>query len=184
MRKRMVACPTLALAACVFLSACAVKPVKPLATVPKVEIARYMGKWNEVARLPMFFQRGCTKSTAEYRLQPDGSVSVTNRCLKNGKLKEVRGTATAVDATNAVLEVRFDEWFSIFIPRARQGNYFIIWLAPDYSAAAVGTPDRKCLWILAREASLPVPVFNEIVEHCRKLGFPIENLIVESAQPH
>ena len=82
----------------------------------------------------MFFQRGCTQSTAEYELKPDGTVSVTNRCLKNGEQKKVRGTATVLDApTNAVLEVQFDEWYSIFIPRARQGNYFIVWLAPDYS---------------------------------------------------
>lgn len=144
-----------------------------------------MGKWNEVARLPMFFQRGCTQSTAEYELKPDGTVSVTNRCLKNGQQKQVRGTATVLDApTNAVLEVQFDEWYSIFIPRARQGNYFIVWLAPDYSAAAVGTPSRKCLWILSRQPTLALDTYHRIVEHCRELGFPVENLIVEAAQAH
>lgn len=167
----------------VLFGACASHPMKPLATVPKVEVPRYMGKWNEVARLPMFFQRGCIQSTAEYAQKPDGTVSVTNRALKNGKPTQVRGTASVVDAqTNAVLEVRFNEWFSVFIPRARQGNYFIVWLAPDYSAAAVGTPDRKCLWILARQPALPVATYHAIIEHCRTLGFPVENLIVEAAQ--
>jgi apolipoprotein D and lipocalin family protein len=157
--------------------------MQPLATVPKVELPRYMGKWHEVARLPMFFQRGCVESTAEYAITDDGSVAVVNRALKNGKPKEVKGTATVVDArTNGVLEVRFDEWFSIFIPRARQGNYFIVWLAPDYSAAAVGTPDRKCLWILARTPGVPKTAYDRIVAHCRELGFPVENLIVEKAQ--
>ena len=47
-----------------------------------------MGKWHEVARLPMFFQRGCVQSTAEYALKDDGSVSVINRALKNGKPKQ------------------------------------------------------------------------------------------------
>ncbi|MCB1275029.1 lipocalin family protein [Prosthecobacter sp.] len=157
--------------------------MKPLATVPKVELPRYMGKWHEVARLPMFFQRGCVESTAEYAIKPDGAVSVINRALKDGKPKQVRGTATVVDArTNAVLEVRFNEWFSVFIPRAKQGNYFIVWLAEDYSAAAVGTPDRKCLWILARKTTLPKITYDKIVAHCRGLGFPVENLIVEKAQ--
>jgi apolipoprotein D and lipocalin family protein len=171
----------LGLAASALLTACASNPVKPLPTVPKVELPRYMGTWHEVARLPVFFQRGCTQSTAEYHLNADGTVAVTNRCLKNGKPKEVRGTARAVDETNAVLEVRFDTWFSLFIPRARQGNYFIIWLAPDYSAAAVGTPDRKCLWILARRPALPPATYRGVVEHCRRLGFPVDNLIVESS---
>lgn len=156
--------------------------MKPLATVPHVDVPRYMGQWHEVARLPMFFQRGCVQSTAEYKLNPDGTVSVTNRALKNGKPKQVRGTATVVDAkTNAVLEVRFNEWFSVFIPRARQGNYFIIWLAADYSAAAVGTPDRRCLWILARQPKLPAATHDNILAHCRGLGFAVENLIVGKA---
>lgn len=173
----------LLLAPTMFLGSCASRPVKPLATVPKVELPRYMGKWHEVARLPMFFQRGCVESTAEYAIKEDGAVSVSNRCLKNGKPKQVRGTATVVDArTNAVLEVRFNEWFSVFIPRAKQGNYFIVWLAEDYSSAAVGTPDRKCLWILARTTSLPKTTYDKIVAHCRGLGFPVESLIVEKAQ--
>lgn len=184
-RVRITVHQSICFAASVLLSACASNPMKPLATVQKVEVPRYMGKWNEVARLPMFFQRGCIKSTAEYGLKADGTVSVTNRCMKAGKPKQVQGTATVVDAkTNAVLEVRFNEWFSVFIPRARQGNYFIVWLAPDYSAAAVGTPDRKCLWILARQPALPAATYHQIVEHCRKLGFPVENLIVETAQGH
>ena len=159
--------------------------MQSLPTVPKVELSRYAGKWNEVGRLPFFFQRGCTNSTAEYTLKPDGSVSVINRCLKNGKPKQVQGTATVVDTkTNAVLEVQFNEWYSVFIPRARNGNYFVVWLAPDYSAAAVGTPSRKCLWILARQSKLPTATFHEIFEHCRKLGFPVEKLIVEKAQAH
>lgn len=153
---------------------------KPLPTVAKVSLPRYMGQWHEVARLPMFFQNGCVKSTAEYALKKDGEVSVLNSCLKNGKLKQVRGTATVVDkATNAVLEVRFNEWFSIFIPRARQGNYFMVWLAADYSTAAVGTPNRKCLWILHRKPKMPSKDYEAIVQHCAKLGFPVEKLIVE-----
>ena len=73
----------LLLATTVFFNSCASHPVKPLATVPKVELPRYMGKWHEVARLPMFFQRGCVESTAEYSIKDDGAVSVINRCLKN-----------------------------------------------------------------------------------------------------
>ena len=180
-------CPTrfaLLMIPALFFCSCASQPVKPLPTVSKVDLSRYAGKWHEVARLPMFFQRGCVRSTAEYSMKPDGSVLVVNSCQKNGKVKQVRGTAEVVDAkTNAVLEVRFNEWFSVFIPRAREGNYFIVWLAGDYSAAAVGTPDRKCLWILARDPKLPHNIYGEIRDHCRSVGFPVEKLIVDAAQP-
>lgn len=182
MSRLLPTCLVLVLPA-LLLSACASRPVKPLATVREVDIPRYMGKWHEVARLPMYFQNGCVSSTAEYAIQKDGTVSVVNRCLKDGQPKAVRGTATVVDAeSKAVFEVRFNEWFSAFIPRAKQGNYFIIWLEDDYSAAAVGLPSRNCLWILSRSPSLPKAKYERIVAHCRSQGFPVEKLIMEPGQ--
>ena len=82
-----------------------------------------------------------------------------------------------------MVEVRFNEWFPVFIPGAKEGNHFLVWLARDYAAATVGTPDRKCLWILARETKLSHNLYGEIPEYCRSLGFPVENLIVDAAQP-
>jgi lipocalin len=36
--------------------------------------------------------------------------------------------------------------------------------------------------VLARQPALPVSTYRKIVEHCRKLGFPVEKLIVEQVQ--
>lgn len=68
--------------------------------------------------------------------------------------------ALLIPQTNAVLRVRFNEWIPLFIPRAKEGNYFKVWLARDYSAAAVGTTDRKFLWILARETILSHNIYG------------------------
>ena len=177
----MFTCRRLSLGLVALLSGCATPQSRSIPTVRNVELPRYMGQWHEVARLPVFFQKGCTESTAHYALKPDGTVSVVNRCLKGGKPRRVRGTASVVDSrSNAVLEVRFEEWFSVFVPRAKTGNYFVLWLEPDYSAAAVGA--RNSLWILSRKPALPAATYNRIVEHCRFLGYPVEKLIVEPAQ--
>ena len=45
----------------------------------------------------MFFQRGCVRSTADYSIIADGSVLVVHSCQKNGKVKQVKGTAEVVD---------------------------------------------------------------------------------------
>ena len=56
-----------------------------MASVAAVDLARYVGKWYEIASFPMFFQRNCVgDTTAEYALAPDGEVSVTNRCRTAG----------------------------------------------------------------------------------------------------
>ena len=58
---------------------------KPVETVPRVDLPRYLGTWYEVARLPQFFQRHCLGDvTAQYSPREDGRIGVLNRC-RTGK---------------------------------------------------------------------------------------------------
>lgn len=53
-----------------------------LATVPSLDLNRYLGTWYEIARLPIHFEDAdCTDVSAHYTLEDDGSVRVQNRCL-------------------------------------------------------------------------------------------------------
>jgi apolipoprotein D and lipocalin family protein len=172
-----------AFAFCVILSACAgpaaLDPSRVPPTVARVELARYQGTWYEIARLPMWFQRNCLRSQATYGVLETGEVSVLNECdtAGNGKVS-ISGRARAVDAkTNARLEVRFDNWFSVFIPSQPQGNYWILYLDGDYRTVIVGTPDRKNLWIMARTPAIDEARYTELVGIARGLGFETEKLI-------
>ena len=84
-------------AAAFLLLACATGQAPPLAVVPQVDLARYMGTWYEIASYPTWFQRGCAASTAAYALNVDGTVDVLNQCRKDGELAAARGTAWAPD---------------------------------------------------------------------------------------
>jgi len=119
-----------------------------MSTVASVDLQRYVGRWYEVGSFPMFFQRNCLgDTTADYVLQPKGSVSVINRCRTEDGFIEAKGTATVVpDSGNARLKVSFFWPFS--------ADYWIIGLDPDYRWAVVGNPHRKTLWILARTPQL------------------------------
>ena len=74
--------PLLALCAALALGGCAHSvaddPLPPK-TAGQVDLKRYQGKWFELARLPMYFQRDCAQSEAHYNLRADGSVGVLNR---------------------------------------------------------------------------------------------------------
>ena len=139
----------------------------PLTVVDSVELQRYLGKWYEIASYPAWFQKGCTGSTAEYTLLPDGRIRVVNRCFKkqlDGPLKESKGKGEVVDTqTNAKLKV----WF--FWPF--KGDYWIIDLAPDYSWAVVGTPSRKYLWVLSRTPALDQKVLQDILSRLPAKGY-------------
>jgi apolipoprotein D and lipocalin family protein len=139
----------------------------PLKTVPQVDLNRYLGLWYEIASYPAWFQKGCSGSTAEYRLMPDGRIRVVNRCFKNsldGPLKESKGKAEVVDTTtNAKLKV----WF--FWPF--KGDYWIIDLDKDYRWAVVGMPSRKYLWILSRTPTMDDAIYQGILERLVEQGY-------------
>jgi apolipoprotein D and lipocalin family protein len=169
--------PALAALLC---AACTTPAPEPnLATVAHVDLARYQGTWHEIARLPMWFQRGCVRSAASYTLEPDGTVRVVNRCTtEDGTEKTAEGRAFVTDAaTNARLEVEFDSWFSRLFPGVARGDYWVIHLEPDYSVAVVGHPSREYLWILAREPVLPDDRYAALVAFAAGLGFPTDELV-------
>ena len=151
----------------------------PLPVEQNVDLSRYTGTWYEIARLPHFFQKGCFNSRAEYRLNEDGTLSVTNRCEREGKpAKRAEGVARVVDGdTNARLKVRFFNWFSNLFPWLTEGDYWIIHLDEDYEVAMVGAPDREYLWILARSPSIDPTRREQLVDKARELGFPVGELV-------
>lgn len=172
------------MAALVFmLTACAgVDSVAELPTATSVDLSRYVGKWYEIARLPMWAQRQCLRSTAEYTLLLTGEIGVRNACVtSDGKEKNIQGVAAIVDQTHhAKLNVVFDQWAAklvAFFSSSDEGNYWILRVDPDYRHAVVGTPDREYLWILARTPNLPESTYQELVAFSQRLGFTTENLI-------
>lgn len=148
-------------------------------TVPKVDLERYAGEWFEVARYPNRFQRDCVGDVAaKYALRPDGRIDVTNSCRKaDGTVKDARGVARVVDtATSAKLKVRFAPAFLSFLS-AVWGDYWVIGLAPDYSWAVVGSPDREYLWILSRTKTLSTAQYDAAIETVKANGFDPARLV-------
>jgi apolipoprotein D and lipocalin family protein len=144
-----------------------------LEVVPQVDLKKYLGKWYEIAHLPAKFQEGCDETTATYTLSEDGSISVLNECIKDGRAKQAKGKAKVVDKNSgAKLKVTF------FWPF--YGDYWIIKLGKDYDYSVVGTPSRKYLWILSRTPKMDDKLYSQLLEFGKSKGFNINNLIITS----
>ncbi|MFK8330614.1 lipocalin family protein [Pseudomonas sp. BJa5] len=171
----------LALCAGLILGGCAnsgTGPVPPK-TVEKVDLKRYQGKWFELARLPMYFQRDCAQSEAHYNVKPDGSLGVLNRCLtREGEWQEVSGSATPqVPGKTDKLWVEFDTWFSKVLPGGIKGDYWVLYIGDGYQTALVGNPDRKYLWILSRKPTIPALERESLLAKARQQGYDTTRLI-------
>ena len=165
------------------LSGCASQPdyraeAAPPETVASVELDRYLGKWYEIARYPNWFERNCQGVTAEYSIRPDGNIGVLNTCraeTPDGKPRTAEGRARIVEGSkNSKLRVKFAPGW---VPFA-EGDYWILHLEDDYSAALVGDPSGKYLWILGREKALAPAVLTKIKGRAEALGYDASKLVM------
>ena len=143
----------------------------PVQSVAKIDLARYMGGWYEIARLPNRFQNGCAESHTDFSLRDDGKIRVVYTCRddKDGSLRQAKGRAWIIDpASNARLKVSF------FWPF--RSEYWIIGLGNEYEYSVVASPDRKYLWILSRTAEMRDDLYAEILQGVERQGFEIKNI--------
>lgn len=144
----------------------------PIGVVANLDLARYLGRWYEIARFPNRFERGCQAVTAEYARRADGRISVVNTCHKgrpDGPVERVEGVADVVGPGK--LAVTFVPW----LPFAR-GDYWVLWVDPAYSVAVVGEPKGRTGWILARAPDLDRATYDKAVSVLASMGYDTSQL--------
>lgn len=145
--------------------------------IPSVDLTRYAGKWYEIARLPMFFQRNCASDvTATYTLKPNGAVIVNNQCVgKDGKPMQSIGEATKNGDSGSKLKVTFLPSGLRWLPMGK-ADYWVLALDANYQYALVGTPDNKYLWILSRTPTMAQNTYQTLVATAISQGFDVSKL--------
>ena len=146
------------------LALCGPTAFAEIKTVPKVDLGRYLGDWYEIARNPVFFEPGqcaCAKQTLG--AGTEGKVSVYNSCNEGdakGPLKDVKGTATANDASGSKLTVDFG------FPR--KGDYWIIALDDNYQWAVVTDRYAYSLYVLSRAPRMEPAAYDEALRRAKE----------------
>ena len=173
--------PLIAIALAAAVAGCATD-TRNLPTQSGVDLGRYAGRWYEQVRLPHGFQKDCASDVrADYTLQPDGRIGVVNQCrTAQGKTK-VAGAqgrlSPAFDPPDpARLQVRFAPQWMSWLPWV-WGDYWILHVDEDYRYALVGTPDRKYLWVLARDRQADRAMVNRLLDRAAKLGFDVTRVV-------
>ena len=146
-------------------------------TMEYVDLNRYLGKWYEIALLPNRFEKKCTEGAiAEYSLLSKDLIKVVNSCQTKKGESQATGVAWVVDhETQGKLKVSF-------VPLARYfrwfgGNYWILYVDPDYQFAVVGDPSRKYLWLLARNPSVSDEVYQKFLDVASSNGFDTQKIV-------
>jgi len=132
----------------------------------------YLGKWYEIARLDVSFEKNLNNTSAEYSLNEDGTIRVVNRGYNTKKKKWTKavGKAKFVGEENiGRLKVSF---FGPFY-----GGYNVVALDPEYKYALVAGSSLKYLWLLSRETSVPDKVKSDYLQIAEEIGYNTADLL-------
>ncbi len=145
------------------------KGVKP---VNSFKVEKYLGKWYEIARLDMRFEKNLNNVTAEYSIRKDGNIKVNNQGydVVKGKWKQSIGKAKFLDDKNqGSLKVSF---FGPFY-----AGYNVVAVDENYQYALVAGSSEKYLWILSRTTTIPDNVKEDYLKIAQSMGYNTDNLV-------
>lgn len=146
--------------------------VKDVRVIRPFELKKYLGKWYEIARFDVFFERNLINVTATYSLNADGSVRVDNQGYNAEKKKKSQAVGKAKfvgDENEARLKVSF---FGPFY-----APYNVVKLDSGYKYALVVGNNKNYLWILSRTKTIPGEIKKAYLDRAKELGFDLTKLI-------
>lgn len=144
-------------------------------TVEIVDIDRFMGRWYVIAGRFTFFEKGAHNAVEIYRWNKNAQrIEIDFTFLKDsfdGEPKSIPQRAWIYDQkTKAHWKVR------PFWPL--QFSYLVVALDANYEWTAIGVPDQKYLWIMARAPIVSKEVFDNILLSLRRKGYSVDDLVV------
>jgi apolipoprotein D and lipocalin family protein len=140
----------------------------PLEVAPSVDLARFQGRWYEIAKLPRPTQANCKATQAFYTVRGQG-LDVVNQChldTLTGELKQRNARAEITDSTSKL---------SIDVG-GFTGDYWILEVGEHYDYALIGVPSRDYLWILSRTPKLDEKIYAGLVQRAHDAKFDTSRL--------
>lgn len=149
-------------------------PMEKNTPVAKLDLKKYSGTWYSLYSIPTIFDKGSRETTTKYSLNKEGYYNVITTYKKPGDEKVYSRSSKIFpsdERKNGELQAQFVWPIKV--------DYWIIELADDYSYVVVGHPDRKFLFIMSRNQTMPKKTHDEIVARCREKGYEVTKLTAQ-----
>jgi apolipoprotein D and lipocalin family protein len=154
------------------LSACATNKLPPIATVPQVDLPKFMGDWYVIAAIPTMIETQSYNAIENYKLNADGSIATTftfNKGSLTGEFKTYQPHGFVIENTGNAL------WGMQFIWPIK-AEYRIAYLNDDYTQTVIARNARDYVWIMARTPSISDTEYAKLTGFISNLGYDLSKL--------
>lgn len=145
---------------------------RPLTTVQRVDLQRFMGAWYVIAHIPTWIEKNAYNAVESYRLDADGTIATTftfNEGGFDGVSRSYRLRGFVRDgASNAV--------WSMQLLWPIRADYRVMYLTDDYAHVVIGRQRRDYAWIMAREPTIDEAELGRMKALLAKQGYDLSAL--------
>lgn len=136
----------------------------------------YSGRWYEIARLPLVWEKDCSQATADYHLVGE-ALQVTNTCYQDNIIVG-QSFGVAYPTTHLDSFPSLDSFPLKFKLRFGDGPVSDYWIEDtDFiTYSIVGGPTQQYLWLLSRKPFVSYSVFSYFLHQSQALGYSLHNL--------
>lgn len=164
---RSSAFPLAVLLFAALLAAGCAAPKPPLATVPRLELERFMGDWYVIAHIPASAEANAWDAIERYRLDADGTIATTYVFREgghDGEQKRFTPRGFVRDrSTNATWGMQF------FWPIRLE--YLVAHVDADYQETIIARTARDYVWIMARRPDVDPADYDRLVRLVEEMGY-------------
>lgn len=149
------------------LAGCASQNLPPIATVPQVDLKRFMGDWYVIACIPTAIETEAYNAVESYRLQKDGAIDTVFTFRKGG----FDGPAKRYNPKGFVTEGSGNALWGMQFIWPIKAEYRIAYLDQGYTQTVIARNARDYVWIMARTPQIADSEYRQLVQFVAELGY-------------
>ncbi len=143
-----------------------------------VDLPRFMGPWYVVAYIPihlppLFSERDAYNGVESYELQADGTIATTYTFRRGGFDGPEKRFTPRARVANPPLNSEWKMKFFWYLPA---GDFLILHVDETYRTTIIGVPNRRHVWIMAREPALPEPEYQALLDLVAARGYDLAEI--------
>jgi apolipoprotein D and lipocalin family protein len=143
-------------------------------TVSNVETSKFMGDWYVLAGRFTFLEKDVHNGLERYTWNDDKNRIDVDFTYNKGSIS---GPKKSIPQTAWIFNQETKAHWKVSPLWPFKFDYLIVALDENYRWTAIGVPNQKYLWIMARDWKNPEPTINEAIRHLNEIGYDTKNLI-------
>lgn len=149
-------------------------PGADVKTVKKVDIKKFMGPWYVLAGRFTFLEKDVHNGVERYTWNQETNRIDVEFTYHQGSFS---GPKKSIPQKAWIFNQETQAHWKVSLLWPFKFNYLIVALDESYRWTAIGVPDQKYLWIMARDWKDPEAVIDEAVKRLQGIGYDTKNLV-------